>query len=370
LIKGKDSVLFRGSAYKKTNLQRERFFHFVACSFRFGYNPVMKLPWYLALILICAACTPLAMPGSNPAGATSSAATIVATQRYTVHQRITLANTGDRPPAKQNLWVALIRDLSPYQEVLSRKISPNKYILSTDEYGNQYAEFDLSDHPAGTTISIEIAYEVSVNEISYDLSSCEGALISEFTKPELHIESANAQIVSLAEELSKGKRTACEQLRAFYDYAGDELLYSYNRRAWGAQATFGLMGADCTEYASLVIALSRAEAIPARYYEGLLYLEGNGGDKDEQIAQTEHAWLDAYLPGAGWTALDPTLGRWPVNRETYFARYTPNHIIVTTGRNPSTLRGASYWSHLYWPGNLTSIQVSDATWDIRPAEAR
>jgi transglutaminase-like putative cysteine protease len=112
-------------------------------------------------------------------------------------------------------------------------------------------------------------------------------------------------------------------VRAFYDYAGDSLLYTYNRRSWGAQATFGLMGADCTEYASLVIALSRAQGIPARYYEGLLYLEDQASDPDEAIAQTEHAWLDVYLPGAGWTALDPTLGRWPVNREAHFAHYTP-----------------------------------------------
>jgi len=124
------------------------------------------------------------------------------------------------------------------------------------------------------------------------------------------------------------------------------------------------MGADCSEYASLVIALSRAESVPARYYEGLLYLEERSGDKNEEIAQTEHAWLDVYLPGSGWTAIDPTMGRSSVNRETYFAHYTPDHIIVTTGRNPSTLRGASYWSHIYWPGNLTTIRISEATWNI------
>jgi transglutaminase-like putative cysteine protease len=325
----------------------------------------MKFIWYLALIAISVACAPIQEPPSDSEDLLSNAQ-VVSTQQYTIHQKISLTNTGERPPSKQNLWVALIRDVAPYQQVLSRTISPNGYTLSSDEHGNQYAEFDLSDHPAGATLSVEIAYEVSVNELSYDLSQCEGALLTEFTQSELHIESANPQVISLAAELSKGKRSVCEQVRTFYDYAGDKLVYSYNRRSWGAQATFGLMGADCSEYASLVIALSRAQGIPARYYEGLLYLEGQGGDPDEQIAQTEHAWLDAYLPGTGWTALDPTLGRWPVNRETYFAHYTPNHIIVTTGRNPSTLRGASYWSHLYWPGNLTSIRVSEAVWDIKP----
>lgn len=281
-----------------------------------------------------------------------------------MRQQISLVNEGDRLPAKQNLWVALIHDISPYQKVISSSISPEEYTLSTDEYGNEYAEFDLSDHPPGERLTIEIEYKVAVNEVTYDLSTCEGDSPDAFTQPELHIESANPQIIALAGELSQGTGSACEQVRAFYDYAGDELVYTYNRTAWGAQATFGLMGADCTEYASLVIALSRAEGIPARYFEGLLYLEEK--EKDAEIAQTEHAWLDVYLPGIGWAAMDPTVGRAPGYRETNFAHYTPNHIIVTTGRNPSTLRGASYWSHLYWPGNSTTIRVTDAGWQITP----
>ena len=321
----------------------------------------MRFWWLLILSIVCVACmlTDTTLKNNDKAKG-------VATQKYTIHQRLSLANEGDNQPVKQNLWVALIRDLPPYQKVLSRTISPGNYTLSVDEYGNQYAEFDFSDHPAGTIIILNIEYEVVINELTYDLSSCEGELPVEFTQPELHIESANPQIVALTKNLSRGKKTVCEQVRAFYDYAGDELIYSYNRNAWGAQATFGLMGADCTEYASLVIALSRAREIPARYYEGLLYLKES--EKDAQIAQTEHAWLDVYLPETGWVAIDPTLGRSPTYRETHFAHYTPNHIIVTTGRNPSTLRGASYWSHLFWPGNTTTIRVKNADWTIKPIE--
>ena len=328
----------------------------------------MKFHWYFVLFLILVACSPSDQEMSNIQDAKSSRVKIIGTKSYSVRQTISLVNTGDHSPAKQNIWVALIHDVYPYQEVISRNIYPSEYTLVTDEYGNQYVEFDLSNHPAGTSKNIEIQYEVSVNEITYDLSFCEGKLLSEFTQPELHIESANPQIVSLANELSKGNRTACEQVRAFYDYAGDELLYTYNHKDWGAQATFGLMGSDCSEYADLVIALSRAKGFPARYYEGILFLEGGGGNKDEEIAQTEHAWMDVYLPGIDWTALDPTLGRLPVNRDTYFAHYTPNHIIVTTGRNPSTLRGSSYWSHIYWPGNLTTIQITKAEWKISPTK--
>jgi transglutaminase-like putative cysteine protease len=331
-----------------------------------SYNLNMKFQWFFVFLFIVTACTPL----EKTQDTTSSLARVIGTRTYEVRQTISLSNTGTREPEKQNLWVALIRDIHPYQKVLSREISPQKYSLTTDEYGNQYAEFDLSNHPPGTTIKVEILYKVSVNEIVYDLSDCKGDLPNEFTQPELHIESANLQITSLAAKLSQGKKTACEQVRAFYDYAGDELVYAYNRKDWGAQATFGAMGSDCSEYADLVISLSRAEGIPARYYEGLLYLEGGGGNKDEQIAQMEHAWMDAYLPDIGWAAIDPTMGRWATNREKYFAHHTSDHIIVTTGRNPSTLRGANYWSHIYWPGNSTTIRITNVKWEITPVEAK
>lgn len=142
-----------------------------------------------------------------------------------------------------------------------------------DEYGNQYAEFDLSPHSSGSSKTIQIEYRVLVNELIYDLSACEGNLLDEHNQSELHIESLNPQIVNLANDLARGKNTICQQVRAFYNYAGDELVYSNNYENWGAQATIGFMGADCTEYASLVAALSRARRIPARYFEGLLYLD-------------------------------------------------------------------------------------------------
>jgi hypothetical protein len=66
--------------------------------------------------------------------------------------------------------------------------------------------------------------------------------------------------------------------------------------------------------------------------------------------------------------LDPTLGRSLINREVYFAHYTPDHIIVTMGANPSTLRGGNYWTHIYWPGESTKIHVEAEEWVINLIE--
>jgi transglutaminase-like putative cysteine protease len=311
----------------------------------------------LALFLSGCKTRTIALTSASPSA--GSPVKILSQRQYDVHQQLTIVNEGPGQPEKQNIWVALIRTFSPYQAVQSMQVSPGGYTLVTDEYGNRYAEFDFSGQPAGTTQTIRIDYRVTVNELAYDLSICKGQLLNDFTQPELHIESANPQIVALAGKLSKGQGTVCQQVRAFYDYIGTNLVYTYNGANWGAQAALGPMGSDCTEYTDLLIALSRAHGIPARYFEGLLYL-----DKDTTaLAQIEHAWPDVYMPAAGWVALDPTLGRSLVDRDTYFAHYTPDHIIVTLGVNPSVLRGGDYWTQLYWPGNSTTLQVS-GTWKI------
>jgi transglutaminase-like putative cysteine protease len=322
---------------------------------------LIGLATLLVAVLLCGC---LSQPTStvSPPGEEHPFPAIFQSSEYEVTETLTLVNEGTGQPSKQNVWMALIRDLPPYQTVRSTEISPDNYELITDEYGNRYAEFDLSQMPPGAVVHIRLEYRIAVHELVYDLAECTGNMLDEFTQAELHVESSNGQIIELSQQLSEGRNTACGQVRAFYDYVGNHLVYSYNSADWGAQAALGEMGADCTEYASLMMALSRAAGIPARYLEGL-WVHGNTTQSD---ARTEHAWLEVYLPGVGWTPMDPTLGRSSVSRDAYFAHLPPDHIIVTVGRNPSTLRGASYWTHLYWPGKSTEVRVEGSEWVITP----
>jgi len=317
---------------------------------------IMKSLFFLFLLLTLPACQIIEDATDSP----TSSPSILHTVTYDITQSITLVNEGPQKPEKHNIWVALIGDQTPYQEVISQEIHPANYVVVTDEFGNRYAEFDFKDLESGERAQVAINYQVGVHELSYDLANCTGDLPEDYTQAELHIESNNPQVISLAEQLSISDQTTCEQVRAFYDYIGNNLVYTYNGQDWGAQAALGRMGTDCTEYSSLLIALSRASGIPARYVEGLLHLD----QKDPAQARQEHAWVEVYFPGTGWVPIDPTLGRSSLTRDHHFAHYTSNHIIVTNGRNPSTLRGASYWSHLYWPGDSTKIRVDDASWTI------
>jgi transglutaminase-like putative cysteine protease len=294
----------------------------------------------------------------------SAAVSVLDSSEYEIAEHFLITNHGPGSPSKHNLWAALIQDLPPYQDVLEMSISAQDFRTFEDENGNLIAEFDLSGLPPGESVEVEIRYKVKVNQLAYDLSQCVGDLPTAFTSAELYIESNNPQIRSLAAELASGKSNPCEQVRAFYDYVGDNLVYTYNGRDWGAQAALGEMGADCSEYASLVAALARAAGIPARYLEGVLHLE----PETQALARSEHAWLEVYLPNIGWTPMDPTLGRPLGLRDEYFAANSPDHIVVTRGRNPSALRGGSYYTHIYWPGPSAVIKIEEFGWEITPIQ--
>jgi transglutaminase-like putative cysteine protease len=61
----------------------------------------------------------------------------------------------------------------------------------------------------------------------------------------------------------------------------------------------------CQDFTHAALALLRLRGIPARYVSGYL------APQPEQSSQqnvTSHAWIEAWLPGLEWVALDPTHG--------------------------------------------------------------
>jgi transglutaminase-like putative cysteine protease len=65
----------------------------------------------------------------------------------------------------------------------------------------------------------------------------------------------------------------------------------------------------CQDFAHLGISMCRSLGIPARYVSGYLYAADQtraaAPDEPELNVQT-HAWLEVFIPGHGWWALDPT----------------------------------------------------------------
>ena len=65
-------------------------------------------------ILSGLACQPRAAAATETGIPGTPFVTVQGQRAYEVHQRLTLINEGPGQPEKQNLWVALIRNFSPY----------------------------------------------------------------------------------------------------------------------------------------------------------------------------------------------------------------------------------------------------------------
>ena len=74
------------------------------------------------------------------------------------------------------------------------------------------------------------------------------------------------------------------------------------------QETLKLSTGSCRDFALLMMEAVRRLGIATRFVSGYLYDPAlDGGEAVDAVgAGATHAWLQAYLPGAGWVPFDPT----------------------------------------------------------------
>jgi transglutaminase-like putative cysteine protease len=82
-------------------------------------------------------------------------------------------------------------------------------------------------------------------------------------------------------------------------------------------------GGVCQDFAHLSIGLLRLAGIPARYVSGYLAPDPRRAPDSAPLQLASHAWIEALLPGTGWTGFDPT----------HRTRTIIRHIRVAVGRD-------------------------------------
>ena len=61
---------------------------------------------------------------------------------------------------------------------------------------------------------------------------------------------------------------------------------------------------SCRDFAVLMMEATRSLGVAARFVSGYIFVPGN--DTRVTGGGATHAWMQAYLPGAGWIDFDPT----------------------------------------------------------------
>jgi transglutaminase-like putative cysteine protease len=75
----------------------------------------------------------------------------------------------------------------------------------------------------------------------------------------------------------------------------------------------------CQDFAHVMLEILRSLQIPGRYVSGYICSNKNGMRGEGAT----HAWVEAWIPGIGWTGIDPTNNVWVTN----------HHVKLAVGRH-------------------------------------
>lgn len=131
-----------------------------------------------------------------------------------------------------------------------------------------------------------------------------------------------------------------EHIRGTFQYSVRE-----HGEPWTARETLERKSGACRDFAMLYIDACRCAGIAARFVSGYSYA-------DATSEHHLHAWVETYLPGAGWRGFDPSTGLAVADR----------HVILATG---GTAEDASPVFGLYRgdanPVLVTSVDIKRLT---------
>ncbi len=263
----------------------------------------------IALVFTCLPPTLIQAASSKNSGPVKAIKPVVVELTY----KITRSGSGTAPVQIPVLPVA-----STGYYTFIREQVPDSLTEQIDTHGNRSLHGALVAGQEQT-----LRFTVTLNQAAYQLSKTGGSgelpsELSRYLLPSALIESQAQAIISRARQVTSGEKTEAgkaakiaEFVQAHLDpYQGSEersALWALNN-GWGG----------VKEKARLFAALCRAAGVPARVVTGLRYagnsLSSYGINVTYSLISTPTMWVEAYLPGSGWTPMDfaadqPTFGQ-------------------------------------------------------------
>jgi transglutaminase-like putative cysteine protease len=133
-------------------------------------------------------------------------------------------------------------------------------------------------------------------------------------------QSNNPTIIAMAQSITSGATSSYEKAQRIFNWVRDNLEYSfYYNTQKGAVNTLSSRSANCCDHSHLLVALSRAAGLPARYVHGTCtFSSGTYG----------HVWAQIYVNGQ-WYNADAisyrnelgVIRNWDTNSWTYKGTY-------------------------------------------------
>jgi transglutaminase-like putative cysteine protease len=226
------------------------------------------------------------------------------------------------------LWLPLATS-DTFQRVEVKEIkSPEPWSgLDEAEHGNRVLFLKVGPNDAGKTI--EVRYHVKrFEKAEYAVRQ---PMPERYLLPE-RLVPASDTFRSIAEQVTRGKKTDKERARAIYDHVIEKLRYAKYGSGWGrgdAVYACDAQSGNCSDFHAYFIALAREAGIPARFAIGAaIPSERSDGGIDGY-----HCWAEFFADGK-WVPVDLS----EANKNSsladyYFGHHPANRFEFSKGRD-------------------------------------
>ncbi len=148
--------------------------------------------------------------------------------------------------------------------------------------------------------------------------------VTDFALPSAQVDHPAAAVEYAALSLTPGRAVGEAVTDLMHRVHGD---FDYDRTATTVTSTVAHIldrrAGVCQDFAHLMLACLRAHGLAARYVSGYLATEPPPGKERIVGADASHAWVEVWLGGEEWLALDPTNDQEVADR----------HVTVARGRD-------------------------------------
>lgn len=188
-------------------------------------------------------------------------------------------------------------------------LSNNVAVLTFSEPGQELrVTYQVRGEHFGVKAIAEFPLETRAEAIPVQYTPDEWIDLSVFLRP--HAPDPDSSVAIWAKRFVAGDQdNTLDVLERMMDAIANTLTYQA-RETEGTQLpgeTLRLQSGTCRDYAWLMIEALRRLGFACRFVSGYLYDSAlDGGDVGMLGSGATHAWLQVYLPGAGWRNYDPT----------------------------------------------------------------
>lgn len=221
--------------------------------------------------------------------------------------------------------------------------------------GTEQLTFDLELAPAEEK-KIRLQWHIELRGFNATAApgaaELSGADRERYLKPGKYFESDNAEIAKKTGDIVAGQPNDFQKARAIFEFVRAHVAYErFGADTKGALYALKNRKGDCTEYAALIVAMSRAAGIPARL-NGVMNLQNDNGS----AGTDNHNHAEVYLADYGWVPAEATF------KSLEFGEMHNAEIIVRRGLWTDTGTGWVSWSIPKKSDKIKEIKLLGHRW--------